>query len=123
MTLGNLTGVVNAVDRILTSLRRDNPDKLLSRLADIADDEKALNRLYQDLEQLTRKLAFLRQVPVYMGEDNGTVGREGNGEVQAVRGHSAGGPADGRTMRRRVLVPTAEVRAGRDSEGVAADSE
>lgn len=64
MTLGNVIGIVSAADRIIFSLRRDNPEKLLARLADIADDEAALQRLYTEIEQLNRNMQLLRRIPV-----------------------------------------------------------
>lgn len=64
MTLGNVIGIVSAADRIIFSLRRDSPEKLLARLADIADDEAALQRLYMEIEQLNRNMQLLRRIPV-----------------------------------------------------------
>lgn len=64
MTLGNVIGIVSAADRIIFSLRRDSPEKLLARLADIADDEAALHRLYMEIEQLNRNMQLLRRIPV-----------------------------------------------------------
>lgn len=64
MTLGNVIGIVSSADRVITSLRRDNPEKLLARLADIADDEAALNKLYVEIEQLNRNIQLLRRIPV-----------------------------------------------------------
>ena len=99
MTFGNLIGLANAADRILTSLRRDNPEKLLARLADIADDEKALNRLHQDLEQLTRKLAFFRQTPAFIGDTHEPVGSQGSEELREVRDAETGVRSTRRSVR------------------------
>jgi hypothetical protein len=124
MTLGNVVGLMNAADRILNNLRRDNPEKLLARLAEIADDEPALNRLHQDLEQLTRKLAASRQVPVVMmGADNGALGRKGLEQVRQVRDDAAGPTVERRSLYPDGLVREAEGGSGGGDGGVAENPE
>lgn len=69
MTLGTLTAMLQANDRILVSLRRATPDLVLARLAEIADDEKALKQLHSNLEMLARMTVAARNlgVTVHLG--------------------------------------------------------
>lgn len=105
MTLGNVVGLVSASDRIIASLRRGNSEQLLARLADIADDPKALNRLWVEIEQLNRNIQLLRRIPVEVratrGEGHEPVGLEGMEEVYEVRDDEQGSVVEGRVMRKR----------------------
>jgi len=106
MTLGNIVGLVYAADRVLKSLRRADPDQLLARLADIADDEPALKKLFNDIEQLNRNINLIRRIPVEVratrgGDTHEPMGPEGVEEVYEVRDDEAGVVATGRAMRRR----------------------
>ena len=106
MTLGNVVGLVYAADRVLKSLRRADPDQLLARLADIADDEPALKKLFHDIEQLNRNINLIRRIPVEVratrrGEPYEPVGPAGVEEVPEVRDDETGAVVTGRSMRRR----------------------
>jgi len=105
VTLGNIIGLTHSADRILKSLRRADPNQLLARLADIADDEQALKKLFHDIEQLHRNINLIRRIPVEVratqGDTHESVGSEGREEVYEVRDDQTGKRATGRVLRRR----------------------
>lgn len=64
MTVGELFKLIAAADRIVGTLGRPTPERLLERLAELADDEAALERLHRNIVLLTQALLELRSVPV-----------------------------------------------------------
>lgn len=64
MTVGRLVALVQAADRVVHSLQRPTPERLLERFAELADDEAALERLHRNVALLSQALLELRAVPV-----------------------------------------------------------
>ena len=103
MTLGNIIGLTHAADRILHQLRRADPNQLLARLADIADDEPALKKLFHDIEQLNRNINLIRRIPVEVratrGDTHEPVGSQGSEELCEVWDPETGVRSVRRVMR------------------------
>lgn len=64
MTFGDLYTLVQAAERVSSSLRRPTPDALLARLADLADSPEELGRLHANIERLARAVHDCRAIPV-----------------------------------------------------------
>lgn len=70
MTVAQLVALVQAADRVVVSLQRPTPERLLERLAELADDAAALARLHRNVENLSRGLQEVRALPVGLAVDD-----------------------------------------------------